>query len=261
MKKFYVIGSSVSKSLSPIIFNYWFNKYNIKAKYGFIQTDLKNFNQTIKKILKDKSVSGLNITIPYKQKIIKHLDRVDNHSKKINAVNCVVSNRNTTGFNTDWVGYFKTIPKTKNLNKKNVILIGYGGAAFAIHYLLKQKGFKNIKIFNRTKRKIRFSRKVRYTTSLEKLYIFLNKADFIINTTPTNPIKIEHKNLIKKNTLLSDIVYSPKETSFLKQYPSNKKIYGISMLIQQAVFCFEIWFGYKPAVDEGLISKLNKKIL
>ena len=55
-------------------------------------------------------------------------------------------------------------------------------------------------------------------------------------------------------------MYKPKETIFLKQFPKNKKTYGISMLIQQAVPCFKIWFGITPLVDSELIKKLNKEI-
>ena len=73
MKKFYVIGDNVSKSLSPTIFNYWFKKHKINAKYGFVELNTNNFDRRIKQILKDKSVYGLNITIPFKQKIMNIL--------------------------------------------------------------------------------------------------------------------------------------------------------------------------------------------
>ena len=90
MKKFYVIGSKASTSLSPTIFNYWFKKYKINAKYGFIETNKENFDIKIKKLLKEKNLSGLNITIPFKKTIMKHINVLDTHSKKINAVNCLV---------------------------------------------------------------------------------------------------------------------------------------------------------------------------
>ena len=70
---------------------------------------------------------GLNITIPFKQKIIKHLDELDKHSKKINAVNCVVIKKKIKGINTDWIGYYKTIPK-KNIYK-------LGGIPLLVHVI------------------------------------------------------------------------------------------------------------------------------
>ena len=80
------------------------------------------------------------------------------------------------------------------------------------------------------------------------------------NTTPTNPLNNKQTNLIKKTTIISDIVYQPKETFFLKKFKVNKKIYGISMLVEQALPCFKQWFGFVPVVDEALIKKLHKKI-
>ncbi len=259
MKIFYVVGSNSSKSLSPVIFNYWFKKYKINAKYSYIQPSKKNFDIKIKKALKDKNLCGLNITIPFKRKIIKHLDLLDSHSKQINAVNCVLIGKKLKGINTDWIGYFKTLPKTKNLNKKKVLIIGYGGAALAIHYVLKKKGFKNITIVNKTKKIIRFSNTKKFTLGISKIKNHIEKADIIINATPKNPINNRHSHLVRKKTILSDIVYQPKETSFLKKFPNNKKIYGISMLLEQAVPCFKLWFGFSPKIDKKLLTALDRK--
>ena len=260
MKKFYVIGNKVSKSMSPTIFNYWFKKYNIKAKYDFLELNKKNFDQKIKSILKEKNLGGLNITIPFKKSIIKHLDRLEKHSKKINAVNCVSIKSKITGFNTDWIGYYETLTKEAKLKKNNIIVIGYGGAALSIHYLLNIKGYKNIFIFNRTKKKLNFQKGLKYTKNLRKMSEYLKSADLIINTTPLNPISNENIKHIKKNTILSDIVYNPKETNFLSKFPNNRKIFGISMLIMQASHCFNIWFGFKPTIDPKLLKILEKKI-
>ena len=94
MKKLYVVGNKASKSLSPKIFNYWFKKYNIKASYGYLELTEKNFHKKIKEVLKKKDTLGLNVTIPFKNKIIKHLSKIDNHAKKIGAVNCVTNKKN-----------------------------------------------------------------------------------------------------------------------------------------------------------------------
>ena len=68
MKYFFVIGNKASKSLSPLIFNHWFTKYKIKAKYSFLEVTQNNFDKTIIKKLNDIKVSGFNVTIPYKKK-------------------------------------------------------------------------------------------------------------------------------------------------------------------------------------------------
>ena len=66
--------------------------------------------------------------------------------------------------------------------------------------------------------------------------------------------------MIKRTTLISDIVYSPKNTEFLKKFKNNKKIYGISMLLYQAIPCFKEWFGFEPSIDNMLLKELDKKI-
>ena len=113
MKKLYVVGNRASKSLSPTIFNYWFKKYNIKASYGYLELTEKNFHKKIKEVLEKKDTLGLNVTIPFKNKIIKHLGKIDAHAKKIGAVNCVTNKKTINGTNTDWTGYYKTLPNIK----------------------------------------------------------------------------------------------------------------------------------------------------
>ena len=260
MKYYYVVGNKASKSLSPIIFNHWFKKYKIKAKYKYLQLNNNNFDKKILEKLKDKKTGGLNITIPFKQKIIKHLDILDSHSKKINAVNCVSKTNKIKGSNTDWEGYYRSLPKFKNPKKTKVVLIGYGGASLAIHYVLKKNGFRNIYILNRSKKRINFEKNIKYTLSLSKLKKHLPDADLIINTTPLNPIKHNDIKLVRKKTIISDIVYYPKETKFLKTFPKNKKVYGISMLLYQAVSCFNLWFSFKPSINKNLIKILDKKL-
>ena len=96
---------------------------------------------------------------------------------------------------------------------------------------------------------------------LNKINKQISEADIIINTTPNNPLLKTQIKLVKKSTIISDIVYKPKNTNFLKQFPLNKKVYGISMLLHQAKPCFKLWFGFDPLVDKKLLQILNKKTL
>ncbi len=260
MKKLYVVGSRVSKSLSPTIFNYWFKKYNIKASYGYLELTEKNFHKKIKEVLEKKDTLGLNVTIPFKKKIIKHLGKIDAHAKKIGAVNCVTNKKTINGTNTDWTGYYKTLPNIKKAKNRKVVILGYGGASHAIHYVLKKRGFKNILIFNRSKKKIKYLNKIEFTKAYSDLESHLEGVFLIINTTPINPILKKNIRLITKSTIVSDIVYSPKNTTFLKNFPKNKKIYGISMLIEQAKPCFKMWFGKNPSIDKKMLKAIYKKI-
>ena len=260
MNKLYVIGNNASKSLSPTIFKYWFKKYKIKATYGYYEINKKFFNKEIKQILIQKNLLGLNITIPYKKDIIRFVDVLDKHASKIEAVNCVIFKKNTTrGINTDWIGYKKSLTGFKINKKKKVLMLGYGGAGMAIYYSLKKTGFKNIIVFNQTRRIIKNSLGGKYTKKFNKLDDHLSDASLIINTTPVNIITNSQKKLISPKTIISDIVYSPKNTKFLKQFKTNKKIYGILMLVNQAIPCFKEWFGFEPEIDKRLLNILDKK--
>ena len=260
MKNFFVIGDQASKSLSPLIFNHWFKKYNIQAKYSFLEVTKKNFNSEIVKKLNDKKTQGFNVTIPFKKDIIKYLDNKNIHAQKIGAVNCVTVGNKIKGINTDWVGYLNSIKQEKINKNKNILILGFGGASQAIYYGFFFKGYKNVSVFNRSKKAINISGTNKYTKDYSLINSYLIKSDLIINTTPINPLNKKQTNLIKKTTIISDIVYQPKETLFLKEFKFNKKIYGISMLIEQALPCFKQWFGFIPVVDEVLIKKLYKKI-
>ena len=260
MKKFFVIGEQASKSLSPLIFNHWFKKYNIQARYSFLEVTKKKFDSEIVKKLSDKNTKGLNITIPFKKNIIKYLDNNNVHAQKIGAVNCVSVNKKIKGTNTDWLGYLNSIKHEKINKNKNILILGFGGASQAIYYGFFLKGYKNVSVFNRSKKIINMGGPIKYTKNYSLINAYLIKSDLIINTTPTNPLNKKQSSLIKKSTIISDIVYQPKETPFLKEFKFNKKIYGISMLIEQALPCFKQWFGFVPIIDEVLIKKINKKI-
>ncbi len=270
-KKAYVIGTKVDKSLSPLIFNHWFKKYNIDAVYKHKTIKEKNFNKDIKKILKEKNLVGVNITIPFKEKATKLLDKMDKHTRAIGAVNCIIiKKKKYCGINTDWTGFVEAYQKKrpkhkKKTNKKKIILIGYGGAAKAVLYGLLQMGKhyrENIIVFNRTKRKIQFQKFSQKTTlSIKKIKDYTEDSFLIINTTPRNLFSDLKIKKINKSIEVCDIVYKPKETKFLKHFTNAKaKVYGIDMLINQARPCFFVWFGIMPSEDNVLKSKVAKRI-
>ena len=260
MKNYFVIGSRTSKSLSPAIFNYWFKKYNISAKYSFLEVDKKNFDQVLLKSINKKNIAGFNVTVPFKKDILKHLNTTNIHAKKIGAVNCVKIDKKNRGTNTDWAGYLKSIKGLKINKTKKILILGCGGAAQAIFYGFLSRGYKNVYVFNRSKKTININGFKTFTKKYSSIDRYLKKADLIINTTPTNPLNKHQTKNVGEQAVVSDIVYIPKQTNFLKNFKKNRKIYGISMLIEQAVLSFRFWFGFSPIVDDVLIKKLNLKI-
>lgn len=273
-KKVYLIGNKVSKSLSPLIFNYWFEKSNIKAEYIFKEIQLKSFDQEIDLILKEKNVCGFNVTIPYKELIIKKLDRIDEHAKNIGAVNYVIKQNNLwVGKNTDWIGFVEPLLKAKrnkvveNYIIQKPIVIGYGGAAKAVIYALQNQKMSEIKVFNRTYEKVKHLNSVSQIKAfrLSEIKEHLESCTLIINTTPINVFD-NLSDFYKKYPVFGeevmgyDIVYKPKESKFLSYFKENKRVYGINMLIYQAAPCFEGWFGKKPVIDVGLDSLLENEM-
>ena len=114
MKKYFIIGNPISHSLSPTLHNHWFKKYKVDAEYKTLEIDKKNIESVIKRI-RDKEISGINITLPYKQEVIPFLDKLVNHAKETNSVNTVYLNSENlvVGDNTDvfglQAGYLKPI--------------------------------------------------------------------------------------------------------------------------------------------------------
>ena len=270
-KKAYVIGTNVDKSLSPLIFNHWFKKYKIDATYEYKVIKEKNFNKEVRLLLKEKGLCGLNVTIPFKEKILKKMDKIDGPSKKIKAVNCVTVKKNKYyGSNTDWLGFKEALLSeiTKNeakiKSKGKVVLIGYGGASKAILYSLSSMGNrwkKNVLVFNRSKKRINIPLISQKTTlPLTSLQSHLKEAFLVINTAPRNILADLKIKKINKETAVCDIVYKPKETSFFKHFKNpSLKVYGINMLVNQARPCFFNWFGIMPTNDASLIKKLIKE--
>ena len=163
----------------------------VNCEYKHKEIKSIKFNKHIKKILKEENLYGLNITIPFKESIIPHLDKIDKHSKAIGAVNCVVIKKNKLfGFNTDWVGYqsaLKKISTKKDRVNKSAMIIGYGGAAKAILYALLKFEYKTIHIFNRSVQKFNNLKNSRVKTHhLSNINKFIDTSSLLVNTTPIN---------------------------------------------------------------------------
>ena len=162
MKNFYgIIGNPIKHSLSPILHNYWFNKYNIDANYSIINAGEKDIPDVIKKI-KDGSLSGINITLPYKQKIVNYADKIINDAKITGSVNTLFLDKDKSiiGENTDVFGlqaaYLKEID---NSLEKKALVIGAGGVSPSVILSLKKSGIKSVSIVNRTEEKCLFLKK------------------------------------------------------------------------------------------------------
>ena len=162
MKKFFgIIGDPINHSLSPLLHNYWFKKYKIDASYSILEAKEKDIADVVSKI-KNKTLTGINVTLPYKQKIINYTDKIVNDAKTSGSVNTLFldNSDNVIGENTDVFGlqaaYLKEIDKRTN---KKALIIGAGGVSPSVIVSLQKSGVKHISIINRTKEKCLFLQK------------------------------------------------------------------------------------------------------
>lgn len=243
MKLFGIIGKPLDHSLSAKLFNAIFKKWRMDCRYLPFQVEksgLKNLIVCMKLV----DVEGLNITAPYKEAVLPFLDGLDPFAKKCGAVNVIVRRKNRfIGMNTDGPGFVQALKKIGKVDPKNkqIAIIGTGGAAKAIAAALKAAGAKQIVIFNRHAKKIKYQR------------VFPN-IDVLIQATSAQP-KLPLQ-LLPKRALVCDIVYKPPRTKIILQAKklNLKTMDGLWMLVFQAALNFKLWTGKK--VDPHGLRKI-----
>ena len=239
-RKFGLIGKNIDYSFSKKYFSEKFKKENLDCTYS--NFDIENISQ-IESILQKNGISGYNVTIPYKQEIIKFLDEIDEVAKAIGAVNTIkkIDNKNI-GFNTDCIGFEKSlIPLIENKKPDSALILGGGGASKAVKYVLK-------------KIKINYSTVSRKEGKSEFIYenlndVIINRFKMIINCSPVGTFpninkcpNIPYKHLTKEH-ILYDLVYNPIESLFLRRGRELgcKTKNGLEMLEIQANESWRIW--------------------
>ena len=262
MKKYFVIGNPIKHSLSPKLHNYWLKKNKIDAIYDkkkIDQDDLKNVLSEIK----EKKINGINVTVPFKKKIIPYLDKLSLEAQQTQSVNTIIlNNDNLVGHNTDIVGFEKAIKNLDfNIQGKKVMVLGAGGVVPSIIFALQKMVVSQIIISNRTKKKAEDLR-----SQFHNLEILdwgdLIDCDVIINATSLG-LNNESINLdfskYENNKLFYDVIYNPAETNFLKNAKKlgNKTENGKLMFIYQALEAFKIWHGIEPQINSETLEILN----
>ena len=271
--KLFVIGKPIEHSRSPIIHNFWIEKYSLNASYNKLEvdeTDIKGLMQQVR----DGKIQGLNITIPYKKIIKDYVDEVEESALRSDAINTVYMVKDKIiGANTDGIGFISSLKKDLSFNinsNTNVMCIGAGGAAYGIVSSLIDLNPNIIRIVNRTKssgiklikhfEKFIQSKKIFETTSPGSGSI--NDVDLLVNCTSCgmdgkNPLAIDLTSMNKKS-LVYDIVYEPALTPLMKLAIDNKlqNTNGFYMLARQAAESFYRWFGIMP--EDSHINEIIK---
>ena len=245
-KTYGLIGKTLKHSFSSKYFEQKFRNENItNSKYlHFELKDLKEFP----KILKDyPDLVGLNVTIPYKKRIIHYLDEIDRSSMFIGAINTIKVIRKKgkiflSGYNTDAYGFEQTFLPLLKAHHHKALILGTGGASRAVVYVLRKNGIA----YKEVTRNPFKSNQIDYSMINEDI---IQRYNIIINTTPVGMyphieelIDIPYE-FIDHHNLLYDLVYNPEETRFLKEgkLRGAATINGIKMFELQAEQSWKIW--------------------
>ena len=267
-----VIGHPVNHSRSPRMHNFWLAHFGLEGYYIPLDIDPKKFERSIRN-LPELGLVGANITIPYKEKVLKIADKISDRAALVGAANTLtfLPNGGIYADNTDGYGFLQNIKsKYKDWSARDgiTVVFGAGGASRAILAALIEDGASDIILANRTRSRadqLRSERGAKIkVVEWMKIQNYLSEASTIINTTSLGmvgktdlPIPL---NALKKNTLVTDIVYTPIETHLLATAAKMgcRTVDGLGMLIHQAIPGFERWFGIKPGDSQALRELLIK---
>jgi shikimate dehydrogenase len=269
-KNFLVIGNPIKHSLSPLLHNYWFHKNKINCEYKKLEATQSSIKKILNKVRK-REIGGINVTIPFKNSVIKHLDVLKGDALKTSSVNTVYLNKKKlVGDNTDVYGFSSGILRKVKTKIKTAGIIGAGGVTSSIILALIQKGVKKIYITNRTFSKVKIFKKkfkkIICPIKWEDRYKLFGDVQILINVTSLGmlgqkDLKFDFSIFNKKISVV-DIVYNPENTRFLKEARKNgHKIFtGLDMFVYQAQKAFYIWNRKNPKITKDIYKKLRKKI-
>jgi len=264
MKKYLVIGNPIEHSLSPKLHNYWIKVNGINAIYEKKKLSEDKIEDLILQI-REKKIHGVNVTVPFKNKVIPYLDKLTLESKSTQSVNTIYLNNNQiVGHNTDIYGFEMSIKKTQyNLKGKKILILGSGGVVPSIIFALKKKGVSHIVLSNRTRGNAEKLKDLFQDVNIINWGEITN-FDMVINATSlglnqNDRIGIDFSS-IGKDKFFYDVIYNSRETHFLKlgRELGNKTENGEKMFIYQAYSSFNIWHGIYPIVNDEVTKLLNQ---
>lgn len=243
-KFFGLLGKNIEYSFSRGYFSRKFKKLNLE-QYTYLNFDIQNiedFEAIIKKY--KQNLLGINVTIPYKEAVLPYLDALDETAREIGAVNTIKFTKKgeIKGYNSDIVGFEKSLLPLLENHHNNALILGTGGASKAVAFALKRNNI-NFKFVSRNS----VGQELFSYQDLSKEV--LEKYQIIINSTPvgTSPDVEKSPNIpyqfITNNHLLYDLIYNPEVTKFLFKGRENGAVIknGYEMLQLQAEESWRIW--------------------
>lgn len=257
-----LIGNPVSHSVSPLMHNTALTHYGIKADYYAVSVSLREL-PTLIAHFNSSSFLGANITIPHKQNLVSAVDELSEEASEIGAINTILKkDGKMIGHNTDAFGFMEPLMEyLEDINlERRAIVFGSGGATKSILYALNDLGFEEVVMVSRNPDKYSNLNDV-ILSSYDSWLEYSEDSSLIINATPlgmtpnieASPINEEQVKALE-GKLCYDIVYNPRETTFLKQAKraGGVPIGGLDMLIHQGAKSFQLWTGKEFPV--GLVK-------
>jgi shikimate dehydrogenase len=273
-----LIGYPIKHSLSPQMHNAAFKFLKINAEYRLFEIKPVELDDFLNNLDKNK-ISGLNVTVPYKEKVLDFvtLDSESFYLRRIKAVNTIVKKDNLwKGFNTDIPGFSKHLKGNFNPENKRAAVLGAGGAARAVCYVLAESKAKEIAIFDIDKVKTGA-----VVEMVKNLFPGLNilaadniegldirNKELLVNTTPVGLKESDSclvsEGMLHKNLFVYDLIYNPPETKLLSlaKKAGAKFSNGLGMLLYQGALSFKHFTGYdaplevmRKALEEGVGKK------
>jgi 3-dehydroquinate dehydratase/shikimate dehydrogenase len=242
-----VIGNPVHHSLSPLMQNAAFQARGINAVFvPFLVRDLRDFMRAIPEF----GVTGLSVTIPHKQAIIKHLDDCDPLAAAIGAVNTVVvrGGGKLFGYNTDYVGVLRALESRVALAGSSVLILGAGGAARAVAFALARAGAA-VCICARRPAKAKELARVVGGEAIARSRLRGEFFDAIVNATPVGMYPNANESPLEASELncrlVFDLIYRPRRTKLLQiaERRGIETVSGVEMFVAQGMAQWEIWTG------------------
>jgi len=262
-----LIGRPVKHSVSPDIHNAAFDHLGLDYLYVAFEVKEDALGPAVKG-LRALGAVGFNVTIPYKQAVVKFLDRLVDDAEVIKAVNTVVIEKDRmVGYNTDVLGVMKALLPYKDvLNGCNALILGTGGGASAAALALARLGCGCITFVGRVRSKARrlanfFRRRLNVSTnglglSASNLSDVAKTCNVIVNATPVGMWPNDGRSLLRKEQIRSgsvvmDMVYNPPETLLLKEarLAGASCVSGLEMLVFQAAESFRLWTSLDPPIE------------
>lgn len=265
-----VLGSPIAHSKSPLLHGTWLKTLGITGHYIPMDVSLENFEDVVRMMPKMGFV-GANVTIPHKEAALNIADHISDRAALIGAANTLTFSESGSIYadNTDGHGFITNLSETCpdwDPTAGPALVVGAGGASRAILSALQEHGVPEIYLANRTKIRAEqlrsdFGAKIT-VVEWAKISQCLGSVKTLVNTTSLgmkgqSPLNLQLE-LLPKDALVTDIVYTPLETPLLAQAKALglRTVDGLGMLIHQAVPGFERWFGQKPMVTDEIRDML-----